>query len=453
MGDRLTEALVAVCGAEHVLTDPELCAGFEADWTRRFRGRARFVVRPGSTSEVCRVLAACHAAGVAVVPQGGNTGLVGGGVPLAGEGVLSLRRLTTIEDFDPLTGEVTAGAGVTAAQLGDYARPFGLRLGVDLASRASATIGGMVATNAGGINVLRYGMMRAQVAGVEAVLADGRVVDRLSGLRRDNSGYDLAGLLAGSEGTLAVITRVRLRLVRDNAERAVVLLGVESAGEAVRIAAEVRAATPSLLAAEGFVAHGLDLVLRHTGLPAPFGRSYPWYVLFEAADASDPLPALAEAVERAAPMAESAAAVEPRARARLWAYRERHTEAISAAGVPHKLDVALPLQTLPEFADRVAEVAQAADPRADVVLFGHIADGNLHVNVLGLPEDDERVDEAVLRFVAGLGGSISAEHGIGTAKKHWLHLTRGPADIAAMRALKSALDPRRILNPNALFEA
>lgn len=451
MENTLEPRLAAIVGDGHVLTDPELAASYETDWTRRFHGRSRCVVRPADTAEVAAVLRLCSEAGVAVVPQGGNTGLVGGGVPAGGEVVLSLKRLAATEAVDAVACEVVTGAGVTAAALNAQAAPHGLRLGVDLASRDSATVGGMVATNAGGINVLRYGMMRAQVAGLEVVLADGRIIDRLHGLKRDNTGYDLPALLAGSEGTLAVITRVRLRLVPVFARKAVAVIGVESVGEAVVVASAIRAALPSLMAAEVFFAEGLALVRKHAGLGPLFAREYPVYALFEAADDLDPGPALATALDRAAPGVVSAFATEARDRARLWAYRERHTEAINAEGVPHKLDIALPLGALQAFVDQVRPVIATAVAAARPVIFGHVADGNLHVNILGLEADDERADDAVMRLVASLHGSISAEHGIGRAKTRWLGLTRGEADIAAMRAVKGALDPRGILNPGVIF--
>src|ERR687885_1679537 len=222
--DRLLRALAEVVGPRHVLTDPDLTAGYAVDWTGRFRGRAPAVVRPADTTEVAGVLALLAGAGRPVVPQGGNTGLVGGSVPLHGEIVLSLRRLDGIGPVEVLAGQVTAGAGATLAAVEAAARPHGLTFGVDLAARDSATIGGMVATNAGGLRMLRYGNMRAQVMGVEAVLPDGRVLSHLAGLAKDNTGYDLAGVLTGSEGTLGVITRVRLRLVPRLAARTVGLL-------------------------------------------------------------------------------------------------------------------------------------------------------------------------------------------------------------------------------------
>ncbi|HML98059.1 MAG TPA: FAD-binding oxidoreductase [Tepidiformaceae bacterium] len=449
----LLSRLVSIVGRHHVLTDPGLRAGYETDWTRRFHGESPAVVRPGSLEEVMAVVGACNEAGAGIVPQGGNTGLVGGGVPRNGEIVLSLRRLDSITAFDAEAGEVTAGAGVTLAALRETVRVRGWTAGVDLASRASATIGGMVATNAGGIRVLRYGAMRQQVLGIEAVLADGRVLRRLPGLLKDNSGYDIAQLLAGSEGTLSVITAVRLKLVPEQPRRAVALLAVENLAAALGVVSLVRRALPSLEAAEVFFPEGLELVLRHTGLPKPFAMAHPCYLLLESAGQHDESSILASVLTAAPGIRDSAIATGRAERERLWAYRERHTESISAEGVPHKLDVTLPLARLPEFEARVRGVLAAVEPAARPVLFGHAGDGNLHVNILGLAPGDERPDGAVLELVAGLGGSISAEHGIGIAKMPWLHLTRSEADREAMRSIKAALDPRGILNPGVIVPA
>lgn len=447
----LTSHLEAILGPDHVITDPAIRASYEVDWTRRYRGEAALVLRPATTDQVSAALAACSEAGLPVVPQGGNTGLVGGSIPRAGEAVLSLRRLDAIEDLDPVAGEVTAGAGVTLAALQQAARAAGWDFGVDLASRDSATIGGMIATNAGGVRVLRYGPTRHQLIGIEAVLADGRVIRRLPGLLKDNSGYDLPGLFAGSEGTLAVITRARLRLIPPRPARAVALLGLDSLADALQLLRGLRAAVPPLEAAEVFFPEGLELVLRHTALPPPFPGPHGCYLLIEAAARHDPVPALAAALESCIDPGRALLAADRPSRDRLWAYRERHTEAISAAGIPHKLDVTLPLARLPEFEAavrrRLAEVAPSARP----ILFGHAGDGNLHVNILGPDADDDRPDAAVLELVASLGGSISAEHGIGIAKKPYLNLTRSPADISAMRAIKQALDPGGILNPGVIL--
>jgi FAD/FMN-containing dehydrogenase len=449
--DPLAEEVARIVGPEHMLLDRDLVASFETDWTRRYTGTARFVVRPRDSAEVASVLAACQGSGAAVVPQGGNTGLVGGGVPRGGEVLLSLLRLDDLEPVDEVASEVTVGAGTTLARLQEHANAAGRVFGVDLASRDSATIGGMIATNAGGIRVLRYGPMRSQVVGLEAVKADGTIIRRLPGLAKDNTGYDLPGLLAGSEGTLAVITRARLRLLPQLRERATALLAVRDTDAALRIVARVRARLPSLEAAEVFFAEGVDLVCHHTGAPLPFGARHPAYVLVECAAQEDPSDALAAALGDSDDILDSAFARDRAMRSALWAYRERHTESISAVGVPHKLDVALPLGKLAAFESRVRQAVARAAPGAVPILFGHIGDGNLHVNVLGLAVDDDRATDAVLRLVAELGGSISAEHGIGVAKVRWLALTRSQEDIATMAAVKAAFDPSGILNPGVIF--
>ncbi len=436
---------------EHVVVDPDIIASYTTDWTGRFGGRSAAVVRPGSTEEVAGVVLACRELGVRLVPQGGNTGLVGGGVPLHDEVVLSLRRLQVLEPVDPRSGQVTAGAGVVLSELHRAAGAAGWAYGVDLASRESATVGGMIATNAGGAHVLRYGDTRAQVLGLEAVLGTGSVVSHLGGLIKDNTGYHLPGLVCGSEGTLAVVTAARLRLVPSQPCRTVAVLAFDTVVHALEASVTLRQALPPLEAAELFLAPGLELVCSVTGMGMPFPASHPVYLLVEAADHADPTEALAQATASIDHVADAVVATEPTRRAVLWRYREAHTEAVNALGPPHKLDVAVPLGTLADFIDRVPGVVRAVEPAARTWLFGHVGDGNIHVNVSGLPPEDDRVDDAVFRLVGDFGGSISAEHGVGTAKTRWLHLCRTSDEISAFRALKQALDPDGVLNPNALF--
>jgi FAD/FMN-containing dehydrogenase len=446
----LPSRLAEIVGPSHCLTDPDLRASYETDFTRRWSGTALAAVRPGSTNEVAGVLRACADAGVGVVPQGGNTGLVGGSVPRGGEVVLSLRRLDAVEDVDADAGEMTVGAGLTLSAAQAAARAAGWDVGVDFGARDTATIGGMVATNAGGVNVLRHGPMRRQVGGFEAVLADGTVLGRLPGMPKDNTGYDLAGLLAGSEGTLAVITRVRLRLVPRLALRAVGVIGLDRAADAVSAAGRLRRELGSVTALELFTDDGLELVMRHASVTPPPTRR-PIYLLVEAgSDEADPTDDLVAALDGiGAP--EAALASDPAGRHRLWQLRERHTEAMNAEGVPHKLDVSVPAARYAELVDRAPEAVRAVDATARTFVYGHIGDGNLHVNVLGPAPDDERVDDAVFELVLELGGSVSAEHGIGIAKVDWLLRDRGEAAVSAMRAIKRAWDPDGILNPGVLF--
>jgi FAD/FMN-containing dehydrogenase len=456
----LLRDLAREVGDEHVLAEPGLLAGYTTDWTRRYAGGAVCVVRPGSAGQVAAVLRACAGHGAAVVPQGGNTGLVGGSVP-PGDGrrgrgvvVLSTRRLGDLGPVDPLGAQVTAGAGATIAGLRAHAAAAGLAYGVNLASRESATVGGTIATNAGGINTIRYGATRSQLLGIEAVLADGSIVSRLSGLAADNAGYDLAQLLAGSEGTLAVITAARLRLWPAEPAAVTLLAGVDGIAAAAVLHAEIRALAPGLRAAEYIEAAGVDLVRELAGLPAPLSRPAPAYLLAEISGSADE----AERLAALPSLAEAAVAMDAAGRAGLWAYRERHTEAISALGIPHKMDVAVPLARLAAFRRELDQAVRTAvqgpggaAPAPRVFVFGHIGAGNLHVNVLGPDPADGTVDEAVMRLAAAHGGTISAEHGIGRAKAALLHLSRSPAEIAAMRAVKAALDPGDLLNPGVLL--
>jgi FAD/FMN-containing dehydrogenase len=449
----LLAALRAIVGERHCLTDPALRASHETDWTRRFHGPSLAVVRPSGVDEVAAVLRACRDAGVGVVPQGGNTGLVGGSVPRDGEVVLSMLRLAAVGAVDGEAGEVTVGAGATLSTVQRAARAAGWDVGVDLGARDSATIGGMVATNAGGVHLLRHGPMRSQLLGFEAVLADGTVLRRLPGIPKDNTGYDLGGLLAGSEGTLAVITALHLRLVPTLRQRAVGVVGFGAAAAAVEAAFGLRHRLASVHALELFTDSGLELVMRHAGVAGPFAARMPIYLLVEvASDEADPTDELVNALEAIGASDEAAAvASDPAGRHRLWQLRERHTEVMNAEGVPHKLDVSVPLARYAELVERAPAAVAAVSPEARTIVYGHVGDGNLHVNVLGPPPDDPAVDDAVLELVLKLGGSVSAEHGIGISKVGWLVRDRGEASVAAMRAIKRAWDPSGILNPGVLF--
>ncbi|MDA8358635.1 MAG: FAD-binding oxidoreductase [Actinomycetota bacterium] len=443
--------LVDVVGRRHVLTDPELTATSCVDWTGRYAGRTPAVVRPGDVTEVAAAVACCAELGVAIVPQGGNTGLVGGSVPLHGEVVLSTSRLVAIDGVDAAGGQLTAAAGVTIETVHMAASEVGWAYGVDLASRGSATVGGSVATNAGGLRVLRYGDTRAQVVGIEAVLGTGAIVSHLGGLLKDNTGYALPALLCGSEGTLGVVTAVRLRLVPAADRRVTALAAFDSVRSAVDAANGLRRTLSSLDAVELIVGRSLELVCALRGRPLPFDVTNPAYLLVEAAARVDPGDDLAGALGAAGGVVDVAVAEGSSRRGDLWAYREELPSAVNSLGAPHKLDVALPQAALAAFVDEVPRIVSDVAPEAETWLWGHVGDGNVHVNITGVAPDDDRPDDAVLRVVADLGGSISAEHGIGTAKRRWLHLNRSAEEMAAFASIKRALDPAGILNPHVLL--
>src|SRR4051812_11867702 len=325
MSEDLLSRLRAAVGNAHVLTG-DLVAGYDTDWTGRWHGRPLAVVRPGDTGEVREVVLACGAEGVPLVPQGGNTGLVGAAAPADGEVVLSTRRLDAVGVPDPGTGTIEAGAGAPLERVQDAARAAGLEVGVDLASRGTATVGGVVATNAGGARVLRAGTTRQQVLGLEAVLADGSVVTRMSGLPKDNVGYDLVQLLTGSEGTLGIVTRVLLRVTSRPAARAAALVAVDGMPAAVGLLVALRAVVPGLDAVEFLTADGMDLVLAAGRASAPFRERAAVHVLAEAVgpDADLLVEALADAVAGVEGVGDAAVAVGDADRKRLWALREAH---------------------------------------------------------------------------------------------------------------------------------
>lgn len=444
----LLSDLAEIVERDNVLADPELKRGFEQDLTGRYSGVSLCVVRPGNTEEVAAILHLCSEAQVGVVPQGGHTGLVGAATPSDDEIVLSLTRLGEIGPVDEAAAQLTVGAGTRLEELQRAVRQRGLDFPVDFAARASATLGGMAATNAGGPLAARYGMMRAQVTGIEAVLPDGRILRHLAGLLKDNTGFDLAGLLVGSEGTLAVITQLRLRLVPRLPMRTVALLGVSGLGPAVDLLKVLRAEAPSLQAVDYFEAEGLAHVCRRLGVPHPFPREHPVYLVVECAAMTDPTAELESVAELAD---DAAVAIDEAGRSKLWLYRDAHNEAIRSLGIPHKLDVSVPIGALALFERELRSEVRRVAPGAHLFLFGHLGDGNMHVNVVGPPPSEEQVDEAVLNLVARHGGSISAEHGVGRAKTQWLPLSRSAAEIAVMQAVKDALDPLGILSRGRLL--
>ncbi|MEM8746955.1 MAG: FAD-binding oxidoreductase [Actinomycetota bacterium] len=463
--DDLAEAV----GDEHVLHTADVRRGHEVDWTGRYGAPSVAVVRPASAIEVQAVLAACRDHDLAVVPQGGNTGLVGGGVP-RDDGrrwvVLSTRRLCDIGPVDGASAQVTCGAGATIAAWRDAARAADLDIPIDFAARDSATVGGAISTNAGGSRVVRFGTMRSQVVGIEAVLGDGTLVGSLSGLTKETAGLHWPSVLSGSEGTAGVVTSARLRLVPRYRETATALVLYESLALARDALVAARAEVPSLDAAELILPSAYRLVVDHFGGRGPLGamasptdRSADEpadpraVVLFEAADHADPTDELAELLDATDGVADAAIGTGAERRRTLVDVRDRMTEAIAAEstrlGVPtFKLDVAVPLDELEELVD-VARTAARIDG-ARLIPFGHLAEGNVHLNFLGASGTDAIADR-VLGHVAHRGGTISAEHGIGVAKADYLPLIRTGDELAAQRRLVGSLDPDGLLNPGVLF--
>lgn len=454
MADRLHGALAEVVGDGHVLAEPDLRAPFERDFTGRYGSVCRAVVRPADGAQVAAVLRVCAEHGVDVVPQGGNTGVVGGGVPRSGdEVVVSTSRLTTLGAVDALTGHVLAGAGVTLAAVQETAAAAGWEMPLDLGARDGATVGGLVATDAGGAKALAHGTMRDRVAGLSVALPDGGVVERLGGLLKDNAGYSWPSLMVGSEGTLGVITAVLVRLVPRRPARVAALFGVRGASDAMDLLAVLRHLVPSLEAADVFFDEGVDLVEREMdGIRLPLQDRVPCYVAVECAGGGDPMEELAEAADVADHLILAQAAADDTAGRRdIWRLREALPEALVRAGVPVKIDVAVPLGRVAAFTDRVRTTIAAAAPGAQTILWGHLGDGNVHVNVLGAADDADRVEEAVLRLAALLGGTVSAEHGVGVSKAKHLGLVRSAEELELLRALKGAVDPDGRMNPGVVL--
>lgn len=442
--------LVEIVGSANVLTSADVRRSYEVDWTGRFHGSTMAVVRPGDVGEVEALIAMCRRTGTGLVPQGGNTGLVGGGVPLHGELLISMRRLDQVGDVDVLARQITVGAGATVERVQQAARSAGLRYPIDFGARGSATIGGTIATNAGGVNVLRHGGTREQVVGVEAVLGTGHVVRRLQGLVKDNTGFHFPSLLCGSEGTLGIVTAARLRLVSAPEHQVTALVGFGDVGAAVDAVSMIRSRFDRLDAAEMMLRDGIELVHTITGAATPLSRPWPVVVLLEASGSGDIVDAFGVVVHDATGVGEVVVATDGGRRAQLWRLRDEHTASIGRVGVPHKFDVTIPAGALARFVVDVPAVVASVEPSSTTWQFGHVGDGNIHVNVTGAVGDGDALDERVYRFVVEVGGSISAEHGIGTAKARWLHLDRTADEIAAMHALRRTFDPDGVLNPAVL---
>jgi FAD/FMN-containing dehydrogenase len=447
------ERLAEIVGKSHVLTAAEDTRPYLTDWRRQFSGAAECVVRPGSTAEVSRVVALCAREGVAIVPQGGNTGLSGGSVPTGGqpEIVLALGRMNRIRTLDPLNDTITVEAGCVLAAIQAAAAEAGRLFPLSLAAEGSCQIGGNLSTNAGGVNVLRYGNARALVLGLEVVLPDGRVWDGMRGLRKDNTGYDLKQLFLGAEGTLGIITAAVLRLHPRPSAAATAWIALASPRAAVELLALLHERLGERISAFELVSRQcLDAVLAHVpDARDPLRAKSPWYVLAEFGDSGTS----AELQERVAQALEEREAViaqsGEQARA-LWRLRESVPEA-QFSNVKH--DIAVPVSKIPEFIDKADAALAAAFPDVRVFCFGHVGDGNLHYNVgpQSLMPRRAAVNRIIYDLVTAFGGSISAEHGLGQLRREEAQRTKTAVEMDLMRSLKRALDPKGLMNPGKVI--
>ena len=464
---KLIEQAWQSLGPKVVITDPKEIEPWASDWRGRVHGAAPALLAPGSTEEVAAIVRLATEHRVPLVPQGGNTGMAAGATPPADGSalLLSLRRMNRIRSINAENRLAVAEAGVVLATLHDAAHDVGMRFPLTLGARGSCTIGGLTSTNAGGTQVLRFGTMRALVAGVEAVLPDGSVHNGLSGLKKDNRGYSLDQLLIGAEGTLGIVTATALKLVPAIVSRAVAWIGLDSPAHALELLRFLEARTSSV---EGFelVPQGcLDLVLRHVpGTRPPLSGRHDWHVLIEAttANANSDIAAeierlLGDALQRGIIGDAALAANEVQAEA-FWKIRDTISEAERAEGQTLAHDISVAVPDMPAFIGEASAKVEEAFPGVVASGFGHLGDGNIHFHVRAgshaAADWYEREGQEITRFVddlvTGAGGSISAEHGIGQLKRGELARLASPGRIAALRAIKRALDPLGIMNPGKL---
>jgi FAD/FMN-containing dehydrogenase len=445
--------------------DPAEIAPHLEEWRSKYKGATPLLLKPGSTAEVSAILRICQETGTPVVPQGGNTGLVGGQIP-HGEVLLSTKRLGRVLALDKSGMTLAVEAGVTLAQVQAAAAEAGFLFPLSLASEGSCTIGGNIATNAGGTHVLRYGMTRALVLGLEAVLANGTVLDVMRALHKDNTGYDLKQMFIGSEGTLGVVTAATLRLFPKPDVAVTALAAVPSPAAALKLLGALQARTGGMLSAFELIPRiALDFVLRHVaGTRDPLAASSPWYVLMEAtggreANLADSFEnGLADAID-AGTVSDAVVAKSQAEAASLWKLRESISESQKREGASIKHDISVPVAAIPDFLARATHAVLALVPGARAVSFGHLGDGNLHFNFNSpMAGDDpaflaqwDEVQQTVHDIVKEFGGSISAEHGIGAMKVAALPRYKSHEELDAMRALKAAFDPKNILNPGKLI--
>jgi FAD/FMN-containing dehydrogenase len=444
--------------------DPQEIAPHLEEWRGKYHGASSLLLKPDTTEAVSKILALCNETRTPLVPQGGNTGLVGGQIPFHNEIILSLSRLTKVRHVDPQGMSMIAEAGVTLTAAQDAADKADRLFPLSIASEGTATIGGNVSTNAGGVHVLKYGNMRELVLGIEVVLADGRVLDMLRTLRKDNTGYDLKQLFIGAEGTLGIVTAVALKLFPKPAEKATALVAVRDPAAAIALLAQLQSATGGAMSAFELMPRiGIEMVLAHIpGTSDPLAKPSPWYVLTEAGGGvnSHLDDTLENALGASDLITDAVIAQNETQRAALWKLREAMSEAQKPEGGSIKHDVSVPIKDIPAFLkDGIAAVEKLV-PGVRPVPFGHLGDGNIHFN-FSAPLDSkngggdnagflarwDEIQDAVHDIVHRYGGSISAEHGLGIMKVHEIERYKSAAELDVMRALKRTLDPNNILNP------
>lgn len=457
----LYERLAARLGPKGYSTDADVMAGFLKEWRGRIQGRTPFLAMPADTAEVSDVVRLCAAAGAAITPQGGNTGLVGAQIP-EGEVLLSLKRMNRLRSIDAANDSLIAEAGITLVDVQNAAAESNRLFPLSLASEGSATIGGLISTNAGGVHVLRYGMMRELVLGLEVVLADGRVLHGLKALRKDNTGYDLKQLFIGAEGTLGVVTAASLKLFPRPRAHEVALVGVPDAQAALALLHRVRAETGAVSAFEVMNRLSVDLVVKNvpnTRDPMP-GAPLMVLVEFDSAHAEGLRDAIESALNHAleAGEAKTALIAENAAQQRdFWRIREEISTAHRPEGAQVNHDVSVPVSQTPAFLAEANAAMEQMCPGVRIVAFGHMGDGNFHYTAmqpLGMTPDrfpGADLSQRVYEIATRLGGSISAEHGIGVVRKNDLARFKDAESLALMRAVKAALDPHGVMNPRVLL--
>jgi FAD/FMN-containing dehydrogenase len=468
MKDARLNGLASIVGQPHVVADPQMLASHLEEPRGLFHGRALALVRPASTPEIARVLAFCNEALIPVVPQGGNTGLVGGQTPdqSGDQIILSLQRMNRVREVDADGGAMIVEAGVTLAAAQAAAESVDRLFPLSLASEGSCTIGGNLSTNAGGVGVIAYGSMRDLALGLEVALANGEVLNGLGKLRKDNTGYDLKDLFIGAEGTLGVIAAASLKLFPRPRAMATAFVGLASPDAALRLLTLARGSVGvGVTSFELFPRIGLEFVLRHvSGLRDPLTSHHDWYVLIElssqvSAGLEDTLSEVLQAAMEQGIVEDAAVAATLEQRRAFWRLREDLSDVQRAEGGSIKHDVSAPVGATPDFIAEASRAVLAYLPEARIIAFGHLGDGNIHFNVsqpVGADKNAflarwEAVNEIVHSVVARHHGSVSAEHGIGRLKRELLKKTKDPVALNLMRAIKATLDPNGILNPGAVL--